>query len=735
MGMTVANPNILHIAVPSPLYRFFDYRAPAHVDVAQLQPGMRVRVPFGRTERVGVLLAVSDRSEVPANKLKPIRDVLDDAPILPADLLALLQWASRYYRHPIGEAMATALPVLLRQGHRGRIEGVREWSLTDAGRALEAESLKRAPRQLALLQQLRRHPAGLPREALEVTAQTLRAVVEKGWVEERLRPCLETIPAQADSPPPLNTGQAEAVAAVVAALGRYAAFLLEGVTGSGKTEVYLQIIAACLALDRQVLVLVPEIGLTPQLVSRFRRRFPVPLALLHSGLNDRERLCAWQAAATGEAAVVIGTRSAVFTPLPRLGLVIIDEEHDASLKQQDGFRYSARDLAVWRAHHRNVPVVLGSATPALESLHNVNIGRYRRLHLPQRAGAARPPRVALLDVRRQPMDSPLAPALLGMMDRHLADGGQVLLFLNRRGYAPTLICHECGWLADCPRCDAHMTLHQRAGRLRCHHCGHERALVAACPACGSPDLLALGKGTERIEQFLTARFPDQETVRIDRDTTRRKGALETQLARATSGDGRILVGTQMLAKGHHFPGVTLVALLDVDQGLFSNDFRAAERLAQLIVQVAGRAGRAERPGEVVIQTHHPDHPLLQQLVLQGYGAFAEAALAERQAAGFPPFASLALLRAEASDREPALAFLDEARDAAQALGLNGVQCWGPVPAPMERRAGRYRAQLVLQAPERAALQQLLEPWVLQLEQLKSGRRVRWSLDVDPVDTL
>ena len=725
----------LQVAVPSPLRRLFDYRAPADWAPERLQPGVRVRVPFGRGEQVGLLLAVHDHTDVPAAKLKTAHALLDEEPLLSPPLLDLVRWASRYYHYPLGEALATALPVLLRRGHQGRVAGVKEWRLTEAGQTVTPQELKRAPRQLALLQQLRRHPQGLPREALEVTAATLRAVAEKGWVEERERPCLEAVPAAPEPAPEPNAGQAAAVAAVTARLGGYGAFLLEGVTGSGKTEVYMRLIAACLEQGRQALVLVPEIGLTPQLVARFRGRFTRPLAVLHSGLNDRERLCAWQSAAAGAAAVVIGTRSAVFTPLPRLGLVLVDEEHDASLKQQEGFRYSARDLAVWRAHHEGVPVVLGSATPSLESLHNVALGRYERLHLPERTGSARPPRVGLLDIRRQPLDSPLAPALQSAMERHLTAGGQVLLFLNRRGFAPTLLCHECGWLADCPRCDAHMTLHQRAARLRCHHCGHERALPPQCPACGSPDLLALGKGTERIEDYLAARFPDQETIRIDRDTTRRKGALEARLARATEGGARILVGTQMLAKGHHFPAVSLVAILDADQGLFSNDFRAAERLAQLIVQVAGRAGRADRAGEVLIQTHHPEHPLLQQLVLQGYPAFAEAALAERQAAGFPPCASLALLRAEAGGREPALAFLEEARDAVQSLGVDGVQCWGPVPAPMERRAGRYRAQLLLQAPERGALQQLLDPWVPRLEQLKSARKVRWSLDVDPVDTL
>ncbi|MEJ2645325.1 MAG: primosomal protein N' [Gammaproteobacteria bacterium] len=737
----VAEP-ILRVAVPAPLQGAFDYLPPADYDLAALQPGVRVRIPFGRSRRVGILLEVATRSEVAPERLKRALQVLDPEPSLPADILALAGWASRYYHHPVGEALATALPVLLRQGRPTGSPSPRHWRLTDQGRSVDTTALRsRAPRQVELLEQLRARAAGLPSSALNTdrsasSAAVLRAMLAKGWVERVPGPSLSP-PESAvpEAAPALSEAQSDAVAAIVHSLGGFAAFLLEGVTGSGKTEVYLQVIAEALARGGQALVLVPEIGLTPQLVTRFTRRFALPLAVLHSGLSDGERLQAWEAARSGAARIVIGTRSAVFTPLRNPGVFIVDEEHDPSLKQQEGLRYSARDLLVLRAQRAAVPVVLGSATPALESLYNARQDRYRLLLLPQRAGQAKTPRIELLDVRHQPMDDHLSAPLLARIDRHLGADGQVLLFLNRRGFAPTLLCHECGWVAECRRCDAHMTFHQGSRQLRCHHCGSQRPVDRQCPHCGSTDLRALGSGTERIEQALRKHFPDQALVRIDRDTTRRKGELQQLLTRARAGEGRILLGTQMIAKGHHFPDVTLVAILDADQGLFGADFRASERMAQLIVQVAGRAGRANRPGEVVVQTHHPDHPLLRLLVADGYPAFAAAALAEREAAGLPPYACLALLRAESPDRDAPNDFLDHARELAEGLAVPGVELWGPVPAPMERRAGRFRAQLMVQAAERGALHRLLDGWLAALQSDKRGRRVRWSLDVDPVDTL
>jgi primosomal protein N' (replication factor Y) len=722
--------------VPSPLHRSFDYLPPRDCDPRALRPGIRLRVPFGRGTLVGILLGVTQHSDVAPARLRAALEVLDRAPVLDGDILAMVSWASAYYHHPIGEALSCAIPARLRRSAEHRVRHTPLWRLTDTGRLLDPESLARAPRQAEALRRLRQSRAALGREALEVPSRVLRNLEARGWIE-RVDGTGPAAGVTAPSEPArrLNTAQCAAVQAVEKALYRYTAFLLEGVTGSGKTEVYLQIIERVLRDGRQALVLVPEIGLTPQLVARFQRRFPVPLAILHSGLGDCTRLDAWQMARTGAAPVIIGTRSAIFTPLRRPGIVIVDEEHDVSLKQQDGFRYSARDLAVWRAHRARVPVVLGSATPSLESLFNVQHGRYRHLRLPERTGAATMPDFELLDMRGQRLENGLSEPLHARIGRHLDHGGQVLLFLNRRGYAPTLLCHHCGWVATCDRCDARYTLHRRSGRLRCHHCGAERRVDSCCPACGGDDLRPLGQGTERVEQAIAARYPDHELIRIDRDTTRRKGDLEALLARAREGSGRILLGTQMLAKGHHFPDVTLVCIIDADQGLFGSDFRASERMAQLIIQVAGRAGRAGRPGTVVIQTHYPGHPLLQMLVRHGYARFAAAALEERTVARLPPCTSLALLRAEAVRQEAPMAFLEEARALAEASASGGIELWGPVPAPMERRAGRHRGQLILQAAQRPELHHLLETLVLRLEGLKSARRVRWSLDVDPVDTL
>jgi primosomal protein N' (replication factor Y) len=726
------NETILRIAVPSPLFRHFDYLPPAPVDVQALQPGIRVRVPFGRRKIVGILLEVRSESDIDRSRLKPALAILDAQPLISDDVLAMALWASAYYHHPVGETLSAALPTLLRSGEVLPELRPVGWRLTATGSDVDTTGLTRAPRQAAVMQALQLHPDGLARGALDATAATLKTLQEKHWIEACvIEPCTGDADKPGETP---HTAQRDAVSSICDGLGEFHPILLEGVTGSGKTEVYLQVIAEVIASGLQTLVLVPEIGLTPQLVDRFRRRFRVPVAVLHSGLAERERLMAWQQARNGKAGVIIGTRSAIFTPLARPGLLVIDEEHDSSLKQQEGLRYSARDLAVWRARRLGIPVVLGSATPSLESLYNAGQERYRHLLLPERTGAAQMPEFSIIDVRKQPLEQGLSRALLTRIQRHLEADGQVLLFLNRRGFAPTLICHECGWVAECRRCDARMTLHQREQELRCHHCGSQRPTDRTCPGCGGSDLRALGQGTERVAEVLAAQFPDVESLRIDRDTTRRKGELASHLARAKSGQARILLGTQMLAKGHHFPGVTLAAILNVDQGLFGTDFRSSERMAQLIVQVAGRAGRDDRPGEVVIQTHHPDHPLLLQLIHQGYPAFARAALAERQAAGLPPASHLALIRAEAARQPAPLDFLEGVRERIDQMNSGGLEVWGPVPATMERRAGRFRAQLLLQSDSRGKVQQALGTLVRELEQSKQARQVRWSVDVDPADT-
>jgi primosomal protein N' (replication factor Y) len=733
-------PVFLRIAVPSPLRRSFDYLPPEAVDINTLRPGQRVRIPFGRREQIGVILAISHNSDIEPGRLRHVKAVLDETPVLPEELLGLLQWASDYYHQPIGEMLANALPVLLRKGEAAQARAEVRWQLTASGQAATVDELKRAPKQAALFAQLHAaHPEAL--STLDFAGQhtnwraPLRALVERGWVEEVLLYGLSKPGKAIEKPLQVNAEQQAAIDAVTARGDEFACFLLDGVTGSGKTEVYLGIIDRVLQQGNQALVLVPEISLTPQTVARFRRRFACPIAVLHSGLSDRERLDAWLAAASNEAGIVIGTRSALFTPLARPGVIIIDEEHDTSFKQQDGVRYHARDLAILRARRLQIPILLGSATPSLESLVNVEQGRYQALKLSARATGASLPPIQTIDLRGQPLRHGLSKTLIDTLRTHLARGEQALLFLNRRGYAPTLCCHDCGWLADCPRCDARLTFHSGSQRLRCHHCGTEQRLMPSCPDCGSTALHALGQGTERIEESLAELFPEIGIVRIDRDSTRRKGAMQAMLDSIKRGEKQLLVGTQMLAKGHHFPGVTLVCILDADQGLFGADFRASERMAQLIIQVAGRAGRADKPGQVLLQTYHPEHALLRSLLTEGYAAFAEQALRERREAELPPYTAMAILRAEATDRNSPQRFLRTAYEIAHGLGVEQVELLGPLPSPMERRAGRFRAQLLIQAPQRGSLQHLLKTWLPRLDELAEGRKVRWSIDVDPTDTL
>ncbi len=732
----MASP-ILQIAVVAPLPGLFDYLPPvASVDVS-LQRGLRLRVPFGRAVREGFLWNVLDTSERAREDLKAALEWLDQQPLFADTELNLLHWTADYYQHPLGEVLAAALPGRLRKrssiGYAPAEPPPLAWRLTAAGQSAAATSLSRAKRQAEVLQTLRPHPAGLERtrlmHACGACGAVLKNLLHKGWIET----CGAPPPVTAVAAPELNDEQALAVAAVRKALGGFRAFLLDGVTGSGKTEVYLSLIEQVLADGGQVLVLVPEIGLTPQLQRRLTRRIGAPLALLHSALAPGERENAWWQGRIGHARVVLGTRSAVFAPLPELQLILVDEEHDVSLKQQDGLRYSARDVAVWRARQRGCPVVLGSATPSLESLRNAQLERYVWLRLRRRAGRARSPRLDLIDLRSVPLQSGLSPALIRLIRENLQAGGQTLLFLNRRGFAPLVTCHQCGWVAGCPACDARLTWHQASAMLWCHHCGYRHPGLQQCPGCQGSELRLLGQGTERLEGTLQQLFPDTALARIDRDSTRRKGSLEHLLEEARGGRYPLLLGTQMLAKGHHFPAVTLVGILDVDHGLYGIDFRAAERMAQLVIQVAGRSGRADKPGRVAIQTRHPDHPLLQTLIHRGYGEFAAMALEERRLAQLPPYAAQALLRAEATEAEAPQRFLE----AALASGGQpaGLQFWGPVPAPMERRAGRFRAHLLIHSEQREPLRRFLNVWVTALYSLKQARRVRWSLDVDPQEML
>ncbi len=729
---------ILRVAVPTPLRRSFDYLPPTNTTLTDCRPGCRVEVSFGRQKLVGVILERTRSTEQPGHKLKHVLSLLDDAPVLDADLLELLRFASAYYQHPVGEVVSAALPALLRQGKSANAEPAIYWQLTPQGQQV-ARTPRRAIKQAALLSAL--HTAAGPLSDAMLKARVvganpvLQRLHDLGWIEKvTVAPDSTPSSASPTAGPALSDEQAAAVQAIQAALDQFGVFVLEGVTGSGKTEVYLQLIAQQLLLGKQVLVLVPEIGLTPQLLQRFEHRLGSAVALWHSALTDSERLQTWRSARDGTAKVIIGTRSAIFLPVQDLGLLIIDEEHDASFKQQEGFRYSARDLAILRARARQIPILMGSATPSLETLANIGRDRYTRLVLQHRAGGAKPPHFHILDMRRQPLDHGLSMPLTQRMREHLQANGQVLLFLNRRGFAPTLLCHDCGWIATCSRCDAHLTLHHSDNQLRCHHCGTQRRKDPVCPVCKSEQLIDVGVGTERIEASLHKAFADYEIVRIDRDTTRRKGSLDALLEKVRNGERQILIGTQMLAKGHHFPNVTLVGILDTDQGLHSADFRATERMAQQIIQVSGRAGRAERPGEVMIQTHHPEHPLLHTLVEQGYDAFAQAALGERQLAELPPYAHMAIIRAEATRPTAALAFLQDVAKLLVKFAPSTLQHFGPFPAPMEKRAGKVRAQLILLSTARTTLQKSLQQLLAKIETELPSRSVRWSVDVDPLDT-
>ncbi|HAS6349621.1 TPA: primosomal protein N' [Vibrio vulnificus] len=730
-------PSIARVALPVPLDKQFDYLVPGH-----LFPiiGGRVSVPFGRQTLIGIVTALVQESDFPREQLKPIKAVLDHRPIWPDSVYSLLLWCSHFYQYPLGETLHNALPAALRKGKAADFATLQEWQLTELGKNQLMQGLNsRAIKQTKVLNMLANGP--LPHQAFldeEVASTTLRTLEEKGWIScEEKTPQLARWGNPIEHPvdkPKLNQEQAIAIATVNSQTG-FACYLLEGVTGSGKTEVYLNLIKPVLEQGKQALVLVPEIGLTPQTINRFRQRFDVPVSVIHSGLNDTERLNAWLSARDKVAGIVIGTRSALLIPFAQLGIIIVDEEHDASYKQQDSLRYHARDVAVMRAAKEGIPIVLGSATPALETLHNALTGKYHHLSLTQRAGVAVPTTNKVLDVKGLYLESGLSAPLIAEMRRHLKAGNQVMLFLNRRGFSPALMCHECGWIAECKRCDAYYTYHQYSNEIRCHHCGSQQPIIHQCQGCGSTQLVTVGVGTEQLENQLTTLFPDYKAIRIDRDSTRRKGSLESALEAIRKGEYQILIGTQMLAKGHHFPDVTLVALLDVDGSLYSSDFRASERLAQLFIQVAGRAGRASKPGEVILQTHHPEHTLLKALLTKDYRHFADSALTERRIAQLPPFSFLTLFRAEANQSEVVETFLRQVRLTLESHPLFDNSCLvlGPTPAPLAKRAGKYRWQLLLQTQQRSLMQKILSSTKPAIDLLPNAKKVRWNLDIEPQD--
>lgn len=726
----------VQVAIPVPMRQLFTYKVPAQLTEKALQLGERVIVPFGARQVVAIILSIDETTEYSPEKLKSVLTRVNDNFNFSPKLLQFIQRCSDYYHHPIGDVFQQALPVLLRQIKQPDIELPPIWLVKDSiDEAALTSTAKRSVKQIELLNVIRKHQGMTWSQLLTLgfNKVQLNALEKKQFIYSKQR---DTAPfrwqnknLQSDNRLDLSAEQAVIVATIKEMQTQFSCHLVDGITGSGKTEVYLQAIEQILAQNKQVLVLVPEIGLTPQTLSRFEQRFNVPISLHHSGLNDKERLQTWLEAQRGTAAIVIGTRSAIFSPLHKLGLIIVDEEHDASFKQQDSFRYHARDIAILRARQLNIPIILGSATPSFESLHNALSGKYHYHQLRKRAGNASTAKISLIDVAQQQMEHGLSGTLKQAIKNTLARGEQALIFLNRRGYAPAINCQECHWIADCQRCNKPYTLHQGQGLLICHHCASQKRIPHQCPCCGSVRIKPLGQGTEQLEEKISALFPDYSTVRIDRDSTRKKGALAKLLNEVSEKEHQLLIGTQMLAKGHHFPDVTLVAVLDVDGALFSYDFRAAEHMAQLLVQVSGRAGRASKPGKVMVQSNFPDHPLLQDLIHNGYQHFAKQALIERQQALLPPFSFQALFRAEANYPSYPEKFLRTLSE----TPLNGCQFAGPVPAAMEKKAGKFRFHLIVQAKSRKQLHHAVFNLIHQSTNNEWHTKVRWTVDIDPMD--
>jgi primosomal protein N' (replication factor Y) len=716
---------ILRVALDVPLPKLFDYRAEG---ATRADIGYRVSVPFGKKSLVGLIVDVAAESEIPASRLRSAEKILRELPPLGRDWLDLAKFCSSYYQRPLGEAVAAALPPRLRST-RPVPDAPRDVALSPAGRDALAAIPVRQRRLRALLTRLLEGPASESELAPRIRGMRnlLKRASEAGWIAPLVPTRPEPRFVRAHQ---LTSEQQEALGNLRRGFGKFGVSLLFGITGSGKTEIYLQLIAEVLAQRKQALVLVPEIALTPALEAAFRDRFPGACIVIQTSASpELERARGWTLAHRGLAHIVLGTRLAVFASLPDLGLIVVDEEQDMSFKQREGVRYSARDLAIARAHIAGTPVVLCSATPSIETFHHASSGKYALVSLTRRAihGAALPA-IHLIDTRVHALDEGLTPPLLEALAARLARGEQSLVFLNRRGYAPVLACPACGWVKGCARCSAHMVMHLADSSLRCHHCGLTERIPRACPECGNPGLQAFGRGTQRVELSLAERFPQARILRLDSDAVRARSGLEDMLQRAENAD--ILVGTQILAKGHHFERLTLVGVLNADGGIFSSDYRASEHSFAQLQQVAGRAGRADLPGEVLIQTRYPGHPLYQALVKNDYPGFAANLLAERREAGFPPYVFEAVLRAESDEAARAMRFLRTAIEAAPPRGA--INLFDPAPMSLARLAGAERAQALLQSRSRPRLQAFLSEWSGKLYRLPA-HGVRWHLDVDPVE--
>ncbi|WP_045857372.1 primosomal protein N' [Teredinibacter purpureus] len=733
----------LAVALPVPLRRLFDYLSPIPIKPGEESDliGRRTEVSFRSQTLVGVIVSCHQTPTIDPSRIKPANAILDAQPIIPAELLKLCGWASNYYQHPFGETLHAALPQRLRQGKAEQAEAT-VWALTIEAKGLPHDALKRAKKQQQIFQHLLQHNQLTQDKAsgLGFSNSVLASMQKKGLLEKK---CATDVPPKITSSTdtllkeaPLSLTDEQQAAIDHLRYHQFNTYLLEGATGSGKTEIYLQVVARVLQAQQQALILIPEIGLSPQTVMRFRRRFNCEIAELHSNISEVKRTQSWLAARDGRARIVIGTRLASLTPIKNLGVIIIDEEHDLSYKQQDNLRYSARDLSIFRASNVKIPIILGSATPSLETLHNALQGRYQHLRLTKRAGKAQPPRIRIVDLRQQTLSAGLSNQAVEALGATLNNGHQAIVFINRRGYAPTLLCHQCGWVAECRNCDAHMTLHRSPLHLHCHHCDSQQPVRRRCPSCNSDDINPKGLGTEQTELWLNERFPSTPILRVDKDSTQRKNALSNTLKQVAEGAPCILIGTQMLAKGHHLPNIALVIIVDCDQGLLSSDFRGPERMGQLIVQVAGRAGRESIPGQVLIQSHTPDHPLLQFLLTKGYHQYAREILKERQVTGLPPFGFTALFRAESKRANNAIEFLQMVANTFNQLApaSKHLRYLGPVPARMEKLNERYRYQFQLTASSRKGLQEILKKGLEHIDQHALAKRTRWSIDVDALES-
>ncbi len=727
----------LSVAIPTPLRPLFDYLPNENINYKTLKQGLRVSVPFGKQKNVtGIIVLIKNKTTYPENKLKKINNIIDDHPIINSEHLNLLIWASNYYHHPIGEVIFNALPTLLRKNNSTTNYEDNFWSLLEDSDSSNLYNKKITPAQINIVNYLKKGKTPISQFELNKifpgVKRSLYALEKIGIVQIEKKEKKEKPIIINERTVTLNEYQEEAVNRISKSINDHSIFLLDGLTGSGKTEVYMSVMDIVIKSGKQCLILLPEIGLTPQLIKRFRHRFKVNIAIQHSNLSNIERIKHWQDARTGKAKIILGTRSAIWSQLLNPGIYIADEEHDLSYKQHSGFQYSARDLMIVRAKRDGVPAILGSATPSLETINNAEKKRYVHLVLPTRAGAAKQPAYQLLDIQNKKMYGPLSKMLINEIDKNLKLKNQILLFLNRRGYATHLYCHRCGWKVQCDRCEIPLTYHKSNNRLNCHHCGSSKKNINSCPSC-EEKLLRLGHGTERIEEVLLKKFPKSKIARIDRDSTQKKESMNNFLSQMHSGNIDILIGTQMIAKGHHFPNVTLAAIVDADSGLFSTDFRATERLAQLFMQVSGRTGRGKKAGTVIVQTYSPEHPLFHTLIKHGYNHLAKSLLKERKLSSLPPYSHMALLRVEAHNIEQVKCFIKNASKVLKQLSGDALLLFGPIPALVEKHAGRFRYQLIIQAANRKSLHMHLDGWLKKVEKMKSSKKVRWSLDIDPQD--